>query len=61
MGMQAQLMQVVMDCIDNQPAGGPPPIQVKDKRGELMKGHPPVFTHAFYPLEADDWLKVVEK
>jgi hypothetical protein len=54
-------MQVVMDCIDNQPAGGPPPIQVKDKRGELMKGHPPVFTHAFYPLEADDWLKVVEK
>ena len=26
-----------------------------------MKGHPPVFTHATDPLEADDWLRAVEK
>jgi len=26
-----------------------------------MKGHPPVFTHAANPLEADDGLRVVEK
>jgi hypothetical protein len=61
MGMQAQLMQVVMDRLDNQPAGAPPPVQVRDKHGELMKGRPPMFTHASDPLEADDWLKAVEK
>jgi hypothetical protein len=54
MGMQAQLMHIVMDRLDNQPVGGPPPVQVRDKRGEFMKGRPPVFTHAFDPLEADD-------
>ena len=26
-----------------------------------MKGHPPVFTHASDPLEADNWLRAVEK
>jgi hypothetical protein len=61
MGMQAQLMQVVMDHLDNQPAGAPPPVQVRDKHGEFMKGSPLVFTHASDPLEADDWLKAVEK
>jgi hypothetical protein len=54
-------MQVVMDRLDNQPAGAPPPVQVRDKRGEFMKGCPLVFTHASDPLEADDWLKAVEK
>jgi hypothetical protein len=47
-------MQVVMDRLDNQPAGAPPPVQVRDKRGEFMKGRPPVFMHASDPLEADD-------
>jgi hypothetical protein len=61
MGMQAQLMQVVMDRLDNQPAGGPSPVQVKDKHGEFTKGCPPVFTHASNPLEVDDWLRAVEK
>ncbi|XP_066381071.1 uncharacterized protein [Miscanthus floridulus] len=61
MGMQAQLMQAMMQCLDNKPVRGPPPVLVRDKRGEFMKGHPPVFTHASNPLEADDWLRAVEK
>jgi hypothetical protein len=61
MGMQTQLMQVVMDRLDNQPAGAPLPVQVRDKCAEFMKGRLPVFTHASDPLEADDWLKTVEK
>jgi hypothetical protein len=36
------------------PAGGPPPVQVRDKRGEFLMGHPLVFTHAVDLLEADD-------
>ena len=59
--MQAQLMQTMMQHIQSQPAGGPPLVQVRDKHGEFMKGRPPVFTHAADPLEADDWLRAVEK
>jgi hypothetical protein len=42
----------------NQPVAGAQPC---DKRGEFLKGRPPVFTHATDPLEADDWLRAVEK
>jgi hypothetical protein len=44
--------------IQNQPVGGAPP---RDKCGEFLKGHPLVFTHATNLLEADDWLRAVEK
>jgi hypothetical protein len=62
---QNQLMEAFMhhlqDPPQNQPTRGPPPVQVRDKRGEFMKGHPPVFTHAAEPLEVDDWVRAVEK
>ena len=61
LGMQAQLMQAMMHRLDNEPARGLPPVQVRDKRGEFMKGHPSVFTHASDPMEADEWLRAVEK
>ena len=61
LGMQAQLMQAMMQRLDNEPARGPLSVQVRDKRGEFMKDHPPVFTHASDPMEADDWLRAVEK
>ena len=54
-------MQTMMQHLQNQPAGGPPPVHVRDKRAEFMKGHPTVFTRATDPLEADDWLRAVEK
>ena len=40
--------------------GNAPP-QVKDKRGELLKGHRPVFKHSTDPLQADDWLRAIER
>ena len=61
MGMQAQLMQAMMQHLDNEHARGPSPVQVRDKCGEFMKGRPLVFTHASDPLEADDWLRAMEK
>ena len=51
----------MMQHIQNQPVGGPLPVQVRDKQGEFMKGRPPIFTRAANPLEADDWLRAVEK
>jgi len=50
-------MQALVQNQQNQPIGGAP----SDKRCEFLKGHPPVFSHATDPLEADDWLCAVEK
>ena len=55
--VQTQLMQALVQNQQNQPIGGAP----HDKRGEFLKGRPPVFSHATDPLEADDWLCAVEK
>jgi len=40
MGMQANLMQAMMNRINNAPVAAPPPVQVRDKRGEFLKGRP---------------------
>jgi hypothetical protein len=51
-------MEALVNNQQNQPVRGAP---ARDKRGEFLKGHPPVFTHATDPLQADDWLRAVEK
>jgi hypothetical protein len=51
-------MQQLVQNQHNHPVARAPP---HDKRGEFLKGHPPVFTHTADPLEADDWLRAVEK
>ena len=50
-------MQALVQNQQNQPIGGAP----RDKRGEFLKGCSSVFSHATDPLEADDWLRAVEK
>ena len=57
LAVQTQLMQALVQNQQNQQVGGAP----RDKRGEFLKGCPPVFSHANDPLEADDWLRAVEK
>ena len=57
LAVQTQLMQALGQNQQNQPIGGAP----RDKRGEFLKGHPPVFSHATDPLEVDDWLHAVDK
>ncbi|WVZ70910.1 hypothetical protein U9M48_019539 [Paspalum notatum var. saurae] len=39
----------------------PPPPPPRDRRGNFLKGHPPTFSHATEPLQADDWLRAVER
>jgi hypothetical protein len=51
-------MQQLVQNQHNQPVAG---AQLRDKRDEFLKSHPLVFTHAANPLEADDWLRAVEK
>ena len=55
--MQTQLLQTIAQSVLNNPHQAPP----IDKRGEFMKRHPPTFSLTSEPLEADDWLRAVER
>jgi hypothetical protein len=33
----------------------------RDKRAEFMRGHPSVFAHSSDPIDAEDWLRTVER
>jgi hypothetical protein len=33
----------------------------RDKRAEFMRGHPPVFAHSTDLMDAEDWLRTVER
>ena len=48
-----------MQNMENGNGNAPP--QVRDKRGGFLKGHPPVFKHSTDPLQADDWLRAIER
>ena len=55
--MQTQLLQTIAQSVLNNPPQAPP----IDKRGEFMKGNPPIFSDTSELLEADDWLRAVER
>ena len=60
--MQTQLLQQMAQNMQNNGNGnGNAPPQVRDKRGEFLKGHQPIFKHSTDPLQADDWLRTVER
>ena len=61
MHTQNEMMHAFLQHLQHQPTSPPPPVYVRDKRGEFMKGRPPVFTHSTDPMEAYDWLRAVER
>jgi hypothetical protein len=62
---QTQLLQNLTNTVTNlQAQVNNPQVQPpapRNKHREFMSHHPPVFTHAADPLEAEDWLKTVLK
>ena len=50
LAVQTQVIQALVQNQQNHPIGGAP----RDKRGEFLKGHHLVFSHATDPLEVDD-------
>jgi hypothetical protein len=63
--MQAQMLQTMQQTMANmqqaqghQPAPQP---QQRDKRGEFQRTKPPTFSHSIEPMDANDWLKTIEK
>jgi hypothetical protein len=44
---------------DAQPQVSPPP--PRDRLGDFQRTKPLTFSHAVEPMDADDWLKSIEK
>jgi hypothetical protein len=63
--MQAQMLQTMQQTMANmQQAQGHQPVpqlQPRDKLGEFQMTKPPTFSHSVEPMDADDWLKTIEK
>jgi hypothetical protein len=38
-----------------------PQLPQRDKHGEFKRAKPPTFSHSVEPIDADDWLKTIEK
>jgi hypothetical protein len=61
--MQAQILQTMQQTLvnmqDAQPQAPPPP--PRDRLGEFQCTKPPTFSQAMEAMDADDWLKLVEK
>ncbi|WVZ97304.1 hypothetical protein U9M48_042852 [Paspalum notatum var. saurae] len=60
--LQMQMMATMTNAVHvlQQAQTQPPPPPPRDRRGDFLKGHPPTFSHATEPLQADDWLRAVE-
>jgi hypothetical protein len=61
--MQAQLLQTMQQTLVSMQAAPPqaPPPPPRDRLGEFQRTKPPTFSQAMEPMDADDWLKSVEK
>jgi hypothetical protein len=61
--MQAQMLQTMQQTMVNMQAAQPqaPPPLLRDRLGDFQCTKPPTFSQAVEPMDADDWLKSVEK
>ena len=65
--LQMQMMDTLNNTVQAlqqvhaQPPPPPPPQQPRDRRVEFLRGHPPMFSHTSDPLQANDWLRAVER
>jgi hypothetical protein len=62
--MQTQAVQAIgqtLAAIQQQQQPPPQPQMPEDKRAEFMRGHPLVFAHSSDPMDAEDWLRTVER
>jgi hypothetical protein len=61
--MQAQMLQTMQQTMVNmqiaQPQAPPPP--PRDRFGDFQLTKPPTFSHSVEPMDADDWLKTIER
>jgi hypothetical protein len=59
--MQAQMLQTMQQTLVNLHAQPQAPLPPRDRLGDFQRTKPPIFSYAVEPMDADDWLKFVEK
>jgi hypothetical protein len=64
--MQTQAVQAIGQTLaaiqqQQQQQAPPQPQMPRDKRAKFMRGHPPTFAHSSVPMDAEDWLRTVER
>jgi hypothetical protein len=59
--MQAQMLQTMQQTLVNLHAQPQAPLPSRDRLGDFQRTKPPTFSYAVEPMDADDWLKSVEK
>jgi hypothetical protein len=61
LAMQAHMLQTIVNMQNVQPQAPPPPPPPRDRLGDLQCTKTPTISYAVEPMDADDWLKFVEK
>ena len=63
MAMQTQILQGIVQTMTSFQQAQAQQMQTppRDRHGKFMKGCPPIFDHCSELIEADDWLKSVER
>jgi hypothetical protein len=63
LAMQVQMLQTMQQTVVNMQAAQPQvsPVPLRDGLRDLQRTKPPTFSHAVKPMDADDWLKSIEK
>jgi hypothetical protein len=63
LAMQVQMLQTMQQIMVNMQAAQPQvtPLPPRDWLGDFQRTKLPTFSHAVEPMDADDWLKSIEK
>jgi hypothetical protein len=61
LAMQAQMHQTMQQILVNLHAQHQVPPPLRDTLGDFQRSKSPTFSYAVEPIDADDWLKSVEK
>jgi hypothetical protein len=61
--IQAELLLTMQQTMVNMQAAQPqvPPPPLRDRLGDFQRTKTPTFSQAVEPMDADDWLKSIEK
>jgi hypothetical protein len=59
--MQAQMLQTIQQIMVNLHAQPQAPLPLRDTLGDFQRTKPSIFSYAVETMDADDWLKSVEK
>jgi hypothetical protein len=61
LAMQAHMLQTMQQTLVNLNAQHLAPSPTRDRLGDFQRTKPPTFSYAVELMDADDWLKFVEK